>query len=102
MVLGNFAVNGWRMSKSIINLDLNHILVAGKIYVYNTHTHTQFAPKITTTNKRNINQFAPVYFNKSLSSNTIFAVINKKNCAYHLNLSQILSFFLSFDKNKKI
>ncbi|CAO1441277.1 unnamed protein product [Diamesa tonsa] len=28
MVLGNFAVNGWRMSKSVINLDLNHILVA--------------------------------------------------------------------------
>lgn len=30
MVLGNFAVNGWQMSKSVINLDLNHILVAGK------------------------------------------------------------------------
>ena len=33
MVLGNFAMNGWRMSKSVINLDLNHILVAGRFYV---------------------------------------------------------------------
>jgi hypothetical protein len=30
MVLGNFAYDGWRLSLSRVNLDLNHILVAGE------------------------------------------------------------------------
>jgi hypothetical protein len=29
MVLGNFSRDGWKMSQSRVNLDLNHILVAG-------------------------------------------------------------------------
>lgn len=30
MVLGNFNYDGWKLSQSRVNLDLNHILVAGK------------------------------------------------------------------------
>lgn len=32
MVLSNFAYDGWKMSKSRVNLDLNHILVAGRYF----------------------------------------------------------------------
>lgn len=31
MVLSNFGFDGWKMSTSRVNLDLNHILVAGRI-----------------------------------------------------------------------
>lgn len=30
MVLGNFSYDGWKMSPTRVNLDLNHILVAGR------------------------------------------------------------------------
>lgn len=31
MVLGNFSYDHWKLSQSRVNLDLNHILVAGKV-----------------------------------------------------------------------
>jgi hypothetical protein len=31
MVLSNFGFDGWKMSTSRVNLDLNHILVAGRV-----------------------------------------------------------------------
>lgn len=34
MVLNNFAYDGWKMSTSRVNLDLNHILVAGGYFSF--------------------------------------------------------------------
>ena len=58
MVLGNFAMNKWRMSKSVINLDLNHILVAGR---FMDNFHLTFAQNNNTTHKKMLIKFF-VYF----------------------------------------
>lgn len=39
MVLGNFQYDGWKLSQSRVNLDLNHILVAGKLIFYSHFLH---------------------------------------------------------------
>lgn len=40
MVLGNFSKDNWKLSQSRVNLDLNHILVAGKFDMIKNNKYT--------------------------------------------------------------